>query len=467
MQRPQTHKIKHREYKARSRIVAFIALIFALALAIVFLNAQFAVPTGMAYDITKCGNGVIEPSNGEECEPTLNDTCPGRCRSDCVCSRCGNNALDWGEDCDGIWDMACPGHCDASCNCPSSESRISTTLYRQAFSYDVLKVNETAVLISNYGQLALSSITVKSSAKLENVKLYIDTNATKTPGIGAPARYVYQYYIIGTQNATQLAYFTAQHVFKVPKTWFTVNNLSESSVKLNRYRGGSWKALPTNLTSGDSNYGYYAMSAEGYGMSLFAISAEELPAQPVAAVAAGAVPVAASAVCGNGVLEVGETSKNCCADAGCVNANESCVDDKCTFVPRCGNGVCEPGESVRSCILDCAVSVKFLPPTLAIFVTIAIIAAFVISFAAIGRHGEHRSGKKQGTEHVVQNLGPDKAHLEEYIKEHLGKGFTEREIERELLKAGWERDLVDKVVFETRSKIEHTRAEKKDKEKGH
>ncbi|MBI5608003.1 MAG: hypothetical protein HY902_03915 [Deltaproteobacteria bacterium] len=46
-----------------------------------------------------------------------------------------------------------------------------------------------------------------------------------------------------------------------------------------------------------------------------------------------------SAVCGNGVCEIGENTLNCLGD--CPN-------------PKCGNGVCEAGESAASCTKDCA-----------------------------------------------------------------------------------------------------------------
>ncbi len=55
---------------------------------------------------TSCGNGTIDPGEGEECDPAVepNDGCPAGevCAADCsACQQCGDGMLDGAEVCDG------------------------------------------------------------------------------------------------------------------------------------------------------------------------------------------------------------------------------------------------------------------------------------------------------------------------------------------------------------------------------
>lgn len=75
-----------------------------------------------------CGDGVIQPQFGEECEFNSDSACPNHCDS-CVCRVCGNNRLDSGvpgdpdnpgEVCDGTDAAVCqaqvpPVPCKADC----------------------------------------------------------------------------------------------------------------------------------------------------------------------------------------------------------------------------------------------------------------------------------------------------------------------------------------------------------------
>ena len=49
-----------------------------------------------------CGNGVLEPTNGESCDSGLDnsDGLPDHCRTDCTEARCGDGIADSGEACD-------------------------------------------------------------------------------------------------------------------------------------------------------------------------------------------------------------------------------------------------------------------------------------------------------------------------------------------------------------------------------
>ncbi len=47
-----------------------------------------------------CGDGIVQPNLGEECEYNHQEACPGHC-SACTCVVCGNDRRDPGEICDG------------------------------------------------------------------------------------------------------------------------------------------------------------------------------------------------------------------------------------------------------------------------------------------------------------------------------------------------------------------------------
>jgi len=413
-----------------------------------------------AYDMSKCGNEILEPSNGEECEVGNDTACPGKCLYNCVCDRCGNNILDANEQCDGAWDLACPDRCQINCKCPPSESRAFTSKYMQGFSYDVM-INDTDYVLSvGYSFAALRSLTVRSAFPLGNVKFYVDSNITKPSNVPAPAAHVYQYYNISVQNSTQMPFFTATHEFRVPKAWFDAHYLNFRTVKLNRYRNNAWAVLPTTLGIEDETYVYYSMSAEGYGMSLFAISADNTSAIPAVINAtpnltppAAGTPAPLLPVCGNGILETGEDFEACCADAGCFHKDETCTNNKCTFVARCGNFVCEAGETSGTCYKDCGSLVKFMPQILAVFVTLAIVCAFGIAFAAVTRGHHRHSVKKEKKLHESPDFSSEEEKVEEYIRGHMKQEFSEREIRRELLKVGWPRDFVDKMMQQSKSKM--------------
>jgi hypothetical protein len=62
-------------------------------------------------------------------------------------------------------------------------------------------------------------------------------------------------------------------------------------------------------------------------------------------------------VCGNGILEEGETSDTCCADAGCPQ-NESCISNQCKFVDNTTNNESQPQTNFSVSILELPTEVK-------------------------------------------------------------------------------------------------------------
>lgn len=66
--------------------------------------------------------------------------------------------------------------------------------------------------------------------------------------------------------------------FTVNKSWIDDNNINESLITLNRYNK-SWQKLPTQEISEDNEFVYY--ESESPGLSVFAISGEEIIEAPV------------------------------------------------------------------------------------------------------------------------------------------------------------------------------------------
>jgi hypothetical protein len=92
----------------------------------------------------------------------------------------------------------------------------------------------------------------------------------------------------------------------------------------------------------------------------------------------GILPQPPPPFCGNGILDPGETSENCCLDAGCPS-NFQCVENICLPLPPgiCGDGICEPGEE-ETCPEDCEV-VRFVLPRIYIAAITSIIIATILA----------------------------------------------------------------------------------------
>ena len=61
-------------------------------------------------------------------------------------------------------------------------------------------------------------------------------------------------------------------------------------------------------------------------------------------------------ICGNGIIEEGETKENCCMDVGChegfICKNNICTELEKPITPVCGNGIIEEGETSENCCID-------------------------------------------------------------------------------------------------------------------
>ncbi len=63
------------------------------------------------------------------------------------------------------------------------------------------------------------------------------------------------------------------------------------------------------------------------------------------------VPESPAAICGNGIIENGETPITCCVDAGC-QVGQICTEGTCVDTAACGNGIIENGETADTCCRD-------------------------------------------------------------------------------------------------------------------
>lgn len=434
------HKKENRK-QSNSRFFSLVAFVFALVLLAVLLGkAEFQrIPTGEYLDLAKCGNEIIEPEYGEQCEINNDTACPGKCKYDCTCAYCGNNVIDEHEDCDGAFDFECPDQCQSNCKCPPASSRVLTSKYRQSFFYDNIEQDENVTLNYTLTKQPLQSVVLKGRTYLEDVRVYLDANLTNPINAVAPSENIYQYFNVSVQNSSQILLLSAKVFFKVSKTWYSGNNLTINSTILYYYYN-SWKGLTTVQAANDTNYTYF--SAASPIPTLFAITAEKPPA-----------PVPVFPVCGNGIIESGETETTCCADTGCTLENETCINNRCTFTAHCGNKICEQTEDAKNCPADCSILVLFFPQFMALFVTIALISALSVSYLLIKKH-RRKVLKKPKKESAMRSLTSEDEQVAEYIKKHLKKGFSENEIRNKLVHAGWESDFVDEMISESRSKVE-------------
>jgi len=359
-------------------------LVWATVAAIIVLILVFAPSTiewitGAVHHVNEphvCGNNISEDT--EDCDgpdSIICGLCPkdsygdrdptclaNSCTSDCKCktSYCGNFIVESGEECEFGNDTACHNYCNSeTCTC----EQFSPAVLGTAFSYTSLYANETINEEFSSTRLPVTqfALTMKSTAL--NVKITFIPNATITREFKQDY-VIYQAFEIKLENLGDEQVANATLDFKVPNSWFQENNIDKFSVKLFRSIP-SWQELPTEPTDESQDYTYY--KAQSPGLSVFLIGGQEA-ATPVAPVY--------RADCGNGIVEPGEDSDNCCLDAGCQN-DLTCVSNHCKLVTLCGNDICEQNETITNCPQDCTKQVLFSPTMLVVWAMLCIIIFLV------------------------------------------------------------------------------------------
>jgi PGF-pre-PGF domain-containing protein len=327
------------------RPLAFLLLLIAIAWLLKY--EQISITSAAIEPI--CGNGICE-----EGEDNIH------CSIDCPKPICGNNVAESGEECDGIDDFLCPELCRTDCKCPPTWARDRTILpYRYAFFYTEINPNEIVTINLNRPKIDILGANVILNKSLHNVNFILDSNVTAPPI--KPNGTVHSYFKLQLDNSSQEKYITYLEIFfRVPTEWTVENDVKE--IRLEHAEAQSWQPLNTQKLYQDLDYVYFL--ARSNKMGLFATVSPPKPQKP-------------QPVCGNGILEEGETYINCCIDAGCPEG-QSCISNQCKIVTICGNNVCELGENATNCPTDCAL-VQFggsAALILVLLITILIITLF-------------------------------------------------------------------------------------------
>ena len=256
----------------------------------------------------------------------------------CVDSYCCNSACSGSsEDCNVAGSL---GTCTSTASSSSGSSSgggggggSSTPSTTETLTVASVNAGAAATFTTtNAASLGVETIQFTSSVSATNVQVTVkevkETAITTTGAISLASSdgAVYKYLEI-TKTGIQSSQMSSVSVnFKVPKSWFTSNNIDKSTITLNRYDNG-WTKLPTTIRSEDSTYVYYAADTPGF--STFAITGEKAQS---------------TATCGNNVQEGVEEcdgtdlAGQTCASKGYSGGTLKCAScsfdaSSCTGVP--------------------------------------------------------------------------------------------------------------------------------------
>jgi PGF-pre-PGF domain-containing protein len=123
-------------------------------------------------------------------------------------------------------------------------------------------------------------IALKSDTNVSNVEVKVE-KVERTSDIPEPLGMVYTYLDMKVENAGD-AKVEGRVEFKVANSWIADNNIDEATVKLNRYVGGEWNALPTSKIGGDNAATYF--EAQTPEFSTFAVTGENKEEATVGAI---------------------------------------------------------------------------------------------------------------------------------------------------------------------------------------
>lgn len=165
-------------------------------------------------------------------------------------------------------------------------------------------------------------IDVTQSASGVTVTVDVSDDRPSSAGSDAPGE-VYQYIEVGHQNVEDRIKSVFMK-FRVAKSWLDENNVSKSSVRLNRYENGEWVPYSATIYMEADEYVHYI--SEVPGLSVFSITGEKKTCDP------------GERRCEGDELQecnssgTWKTLKIC--GAGCDSVSSECVKEK----------VCSPGE---------------------------------------------------------------------------------------------------------------------------
>jgi len=205
---------------------------------------------------------VPKKADGAAC--TSNNECSG---GYCVHGICRSSSTYCGD-----------GYCDSpietSSNCPQdcgvvSSGGVISSFIGKTYSWSKLEKNEVVNLTLNVYNIPIDKIEFIVANKSESPRISI-TPTSKPVHMQAPKGKVFKYIRI---THTNLNVAQVKLRFKVTKSWVEENNLSASSIVLEKYTDGKWVALPTSFVMETSSHYYFESTMSG--LSYFAIVGKE------------------------------------------------------------------------------------------------------------------------------------------------------------------------------------------------
>lgn len=246
---------------------------------------------------------------------------------------CGDGFCDSGESCSSDNSACSSGQaCTNGCVTTSTGggggggggggAAVSTT--SETVTVPTVTAETTATVSisqSVSANLGVEKIEFTPTTTATDVKVTVKETTASSAGvsvaISSTEGAVYKYLEITKTNIKDTDISSAKINFKVPKSWFTSNNIDKSTIALNRFVNNAWSKLPTTLSSEDATYVYF--SATSTGFSVFAITGEK--AKPTE--------------CGNSIINSGEEcdgtnlGQETCMSRGFARGTLSCAS--CRF----------------------------------------------------------------------------------------------------------------------------------------
>ncbi|MEK6923118.1 MAG: PGF-pre-PGF domain-containing protein [Nanoarchaeota archaeon] len=267
---------------------------------------------------------------------------------------CGNNEKELGEQCDGLDSELCVDRCKSTCECPeNTRDRTDVPNYRETIFLDKLNVNKVYFINSSQTQFPLISLSFKMLKDTKNVTIHFDPNLTAIDKVKKPKGVIYEYFNTSTfapsLNSTHIARYTI--AYKIDKNWIANKQIKQETIDLVYLKSAEeWESISAVKTYEDSKYNYYQSVFQSGDFHTFAIvgdnKTETISIQ--------------NPICGDGEQQDGETSANCCIDAGCP-VNQYCIGTVCRETNLCGNNICEKTETLFNCPADCSRDILLSP----------------------------------------------------------------------------------------------------------
>ncbi len=157
-------------------------------------------------------------------------------------------------------------------------------------SIDTILASENkSFTVNKAGVIELS---ILASSKIENAGIYV-SEADNTD-INAISGNVYSYIQVTTENISDQQLGGVEFKFSVDRYWINQNKIDNSSVSLWRYESGAWTKIPTQLYSQTSTQLLYRASSPG--LSVFAVTGQEIAGFPFVLLAIPVVAIALVAI---------------------------------------------------------------------------------------------------------------------------------------------------------------------------